>query len=179
MGSSFEEAKVPFKWAGISHIKLFSPKPGWFSDFLMILQSITCIQPDWKPTGLPYKHKMKISPVKRASPICLLALLTSSTTAISFQRCLLRYYELDEQRKRPDSFLNASSFLVYSVLKVQNESCDLEKSNRCGGVWDCDSPHASRSWKIQLVPFRSSRYWLVLQLVSDRQFRLILNPLQF
>ena len=24
--SSFEEAKAPFKWAGISHKKLFSPK---------------------------------------------------------------------------------------------------------------------------------------------------------
>ena len=28
VGSSFEEVKNPFKYAGISHIKLFSPKTG-------------------------------------------------------------------------------------------------------------------------------------------------------
>ena len=72
--------------------------------------------------------------MKQASLICWLTLLTSSTTTISFQQNRLfiallrigRYYELDEQRKRPNSFLGASSFLVYSTLKVQNESCNLE-----------------------------------------------------
>ena len=60
-------------------IKLFSPEPGWFSDVLMILQSIThsraknqpvChIKTKWKSTGWS-------GPVR----FCRLTLLTSSTT---------------------------------------------------------------------------------------------------
>ena len=48
--------------------------------------------------------------------------------------CLLRYCELNEQGERPDPFLGESSFLVYSALKIQNESCDPKERNRCGGV---------------------------------------------
>ena len=56
--------------------------------------------------------------------------------------CLLCYYQLGTKGKEPakkiekilfsvfspDPFLGASTFLVYSALQVQNESCDLEKN---------------------------------------------------
>ena len=122
--------------------KTFQPDNWLIFRLLMILQSIT-----WKPTRLPCKHKMKIRPVKRASPICQLTLLTSSTTPQShFSRIAAVYCVITNWTSREKGQVSAFSFSFTLNLKSQINLAIWRKEI---AVKECDFPHANRSWKIQ------------------------------